>query len=376
MTSDFNLQRINTKEYLENLRATIDFGGNLMVFGHRGIGKTQIAKAAIVASGCKELYLNLSLLERPDLLGYPKLLATNANEKFVQFLMPYFYQSLVETDQPVVALLDEVDKVDNGIYAPLLEFTQFHSINGNVFKNLKAVIMTANLIAEGGSRPIPPLLDRAEKFLLEINSDHFLEWGANSGELHPSVSAYLADNREDLCGDVDMEENFSDTSPRGWHNASKLLTFGEKHKWHPQMMQHKVSACIGKKVGIRYSAYFDHYQALLPFIEKIMKGEDSKEFKQFEPSKKLVVCMILCQRFAKMLDHKDEKTTVGEKVSHKERIAKVGSHIAQFLRHKVDGEIVLISLRSQIGAERAIAHQLLDDANWGPILDDLLAKVK
>ena len=41
MGSDFNLFRINTKQYAENLRATIKFGGNIFVAGRRGSGKTE-----------------------------------------------------------------------------------------------------------------------------------------------------------------------------------------------------------------------------------------------------------------------------------------------------------------------------------------------
>src|SRR5271154_2454586 len=176
--SDFNLQRISTKELSDNLRATIDFGGNVVIIGRRGSGKTQISKDIINTTACEEVYLNLSVMERPDIGGYPNFFAAQQGKGFVDFLLPAFYQSLMEGDQPVVALLDEVDKAESSLWAPLLEFTQFHTINGRELPNLRAIIMTGNLQAEGGQRPSLPLLDRAEKYLVEASHIHWLDWAS------------------------------------------------------------------------------------------------------------------------------------------------------------------------------------------------------
>jgi len=46
-TSDFNLQKLSTKELSEHTAATIQMGGNIAVFGRRGTGKTEISKAEI-----------------------------------------------------------------------------------------------------------------------------------------------------------------------------------------------------------------------------------------------------------------------------------------------------------------------------------------
>src|SRR5208282_4961589 len=116
----------------------------------RGSGKTIIGKTSIKESGCKEIYMNLSTMERPDMGGYPNFFAAKQDRHFVDFLLPYWYQDLIEGDTPCVALLDEVDKAEAALWAPLLEFTQFHTINGNKLPNLRAVIMTGNLQSEGG----------------------------------------------------------------------------------------------------------------------------------------------------------------------------------------------------------------------------------
>ena len=106
-------------------------GGNIAVFGRRGTGKTEIAKQEIRKADMQEVYINLSVLERVDMGGYPNIMASAQQKKFVDFLLPQFYEPMMEGKRGVVALLDEVDKADQSLWAPLLEFTQFRSINGN-----------------------------------------------------------------------------------------------------------------------------------------------------------------------------------------------------------------------------------------------------
>src|ERR1700682_3790689 len=144
-SSDFNLEKLGTKDLAEHIAATIHMGGNIAIFGRRGIGKTHIAKQQVQKADLKELYLNLSVLERVDLGGYPNVMASAQNKKFVDFLLPQFYQTLTEGKQPVVCILDELDKADPSLWAPLLEFIQFRSINNRPMPNLKAIIMTGNL---------------------------------------------------------------------------------------------------------------------------------------------------------------------------------------------------------------------------------------
>lgn len=375
-SSDFNLQKITTKEFSENLEATIDFGGNIIVVGRRGSGKTIISKDTVSylnkkdlqsgGKGYRELYWNLSTMERPDIGGYPNFFAAQAGKKYIDFLLPSVYEMLIEPGPPVVALLDEVDKAEPSLWAPLLEFTQFHTINGRKLPNLKAIIMTGNLQAEGGQRPSPPLLDRAEKYLLEATHTHWLDWASKTGEIHASIAAYVADHAEDLFGDVDPGDVYADPSPRSWHNASKLLTFGEsrtENKWSHRVLTNKVAGCVGKKVGMKYSAYFDHYQVLLPIVDKIMRGESIDGFNNLETSKQMVACMIVNARLARVLDEK--------KPAASEKTAKV---VAKFLAN-VDPEMTLISVRSQIGLERVLESGLDEIKEWDEILRDVSKRI-
>lgn len=371
-SSDFNLQKLQTKELAEHLAASIAIGGNVAIFGRRGTGKTEISKQEIKKANLKEVYLNLSVLERVDMGGYPDIMGSSATEaktkelkrRFVDFLLPQFYENMIDGDRGVVALLDEVDKADPSLWAPLLEFTQFRSINGRELRNLQAIIMTGNLISEGGARPSLPLLDRAEKYLVEADATSWLDWAGRS-HIHPSITAYIYDNPKDLFGAVDPEDRYSDPSPRGWARASDILHKGEEKGWQPSLLNRKVCGCVGKDAGIKYSNYYEHYQQLLPMIEEIYHGKEvTNKFNALEPTRKIVLCMITCARLATQLDYAYENyLKTGEKP---ECLSAVG----RFLQ-KVPSENALVGIRTQVQIDRLIKYNLDEDADWS----DLLTKV-
>lgn len=365
IASDFNLTKLSTKELSENLRATIEYGGTMAVIGRRGGGKTACSMAAIKEANCKELYLNLSVLERVDMGGFPDLLSPKREDKYVSYLSPSYFKQLIEGNEPVVALLDEVDKADPSLWAPLLEFCQFRSMNGRKLPNLRAIIMTGNLQSEGGQRPCLPLLDRAEKYLVEASHNHWLDWAAKSGRIHPSITAFISDHPDELFGDVDPGDVYADPSPRGWDNASKILNFGEEKKWGAKILTNKVAGCIGKKAGIKYSAYFDHYQILLPIVEQIMQGKEVNNFGGLEQSKQCVATMIVCSRLARIIDDMKPSSKDFPKEVH---------HVAKFLTG-VDPEMSLISVRSQIGLERVVNSSLDELETFDKLLRDIAKRI-
>lgn len=362
-SSDFNLEKLNTKDLSEHVSASIRMGGNIAVFGRRGTGKTEIAKHEIKKADMHEVYINLSVLERVDMGGYPNIMAASQQKKFVDFLLPQFYEPMMEGKKGVVALLDEVDKADPSLWAPLLEFTQFRSINHKPLARLQAVIMTGNLISEGGSRPSLPLLDRSEKYLVEADVHSWLDWAGKSGRIHPSVSAYIHDHPKDLFGAVDPEERYADPSPRGWDRASQILFKGEELGWNTYMLNKKVSGCVGKDAGIKYSNYYEHYMELLPMVEDIYNGRDvADRYGKLEPSKRLVACMITCARFAAQLDQVETELPPSVK------------YVGKFL-NKVSHENVLVAVRSQVMIERLVKYNLDEHPDWAQVLNRINKEV-
>lgn len=122
--SDFNLKSISTVEYSNILKSTIQYGGNCFVVGRRGSGKTVIANQAIKSSDCDLLFWNVSTMERVDMAGFPDISSISRKDEYVRYILSLIFKPLLEDNRPIVALLDEVDKADKELHAPLLEFLQ------------------------------------------------------------------------------------------------------------------------------------------------------------------------------------------------------------------------------------------------------------
>lgn len=370
VTSDFNLQKVSTVEYSDAIIAAMQSKTAIAVFGRRGSGKTQIAKELIKKQGYREVYMNLSVMERVDLGGYPNLL--NGDGDYVKFRLQESFKPMIEGKEKVVLVLDEVDKAEPSLWAPLLELTQFFSINHTQLPNLHAVIMTGNLISEGGNKPCLPLLDRAAKFLIEPDVDSWMKWAGESGKIHGSVSAYINDNREDLYGQVDPDSSYADPSPRSWENASKYLKQGENENWSPEKTYKMVAGCVGNAVGVKYRAYFDHYQKILPLVKKLFDGKDiTKEYNALKVTEQLVACMIVASRLSSVIDEK-EKELSSKKMS--KEVDEALTNAAKLLIG-VSHEYCLICVRSQINIERILKYNLDDHESFGKVLARVKQKI-
>ena len=355
IASDYNLLTLNTEQYSQHLAASLAVGSNLAIFGRRGIGKTAIIEQEIKKAGMIEAYINLSVLERVDLGGYPKLLNGEDRKRFVEYMLPSFFQPMVEGNAPVVALLDEVDKADCSLQAPLLEMIQRKTINGIKLPNLRSVVMTGNLITEGSQRPIQPLLDRTEKYRLEASAKAFLAWATTSRAVHPSITTYLTDYPNHLVGPEDSADNYGDPSPRSWTNASTLLFEGEKRNWNADLLSEKVCGCVGKQVGINYLVYFEWYKDLAPMVDYLFEGDDmSSAYKKLrDKSQQFVACSMVCARLATILDACDG--AFGKTIEL--------DWVGRFLQ-QVERETILVSLKNEMGHQRIMRWKLTRHEAW------------
>lgn len=152
-----------------------------------GLGKTEIVLQAAKECKFKVNYINLSVIERADLAGYPNI---NDPGDFVTFKSPQFLPKLTGPKADSIILFDEVDKAPPEVTAPLLEILQYKTINGNPL-NIVNCILTGNLAAEGSysNQISSALLDRGAKYILNFNFDHWTEWARNNN-VHDLITRF------------------------------------------------------------------------------------------------------------------------------------------------------------------------------------------
>jgi len=300
--SDFNLESLTTKELEQHIDASIALGSNLCIIGRRGGGKTAISRQRTHLANKFLCDMNLSCFERPDMAGFPRL--SNLADEFIQYILPMKFKELLTGDRRCVLLLDEVDKAERELFAPLLTIVQERSLNGRLFPNLDCVIMTGNLPSEGGSRPIAPLLDRTEKYLLEATADVWLEWAARPGSnIHPSIIKIIHDHPGLLYDSTDHQHYYGSASPRSWTNGSTMLHFAEANGWDKKLITQKIAGFVGKLAGKEFELYFSTYQSITPIVDAIFNDQPYKDaFLALSPTDRLYAGIIASSRLTSVLD--------------------------------------------------------------------------
>lgn len=295
MNNSQNLMEVNQEQCLNLARFFIRSNQNIFIFGQRGTGKSQIAFQAIKDCGLKSAYINLSVIERPDILGYPNLQLPG---DIVHYKSPHFLPFLEEGKKPdTVLVFDEADKAERETTSPLLEILQFKTINGRRL-NIVGCILTGNLLNEGAfsNQLSSAILDRGSKYLLKFSFEKWLHWAKLNG-IHDLVLGFLATNPQLACGNVEEEISlFASPSPRGWHYVSDALYKAKQFKIVDiETIGHIVAGFVGNEAAIKFKMWFEHFRKFEPFIHSIIEtGNCLIDLSSLTPTEKIVFCISAC----------------------------------------------------------------------------------
>lgn len=293
MSNSLNLQEIDQEQALNLTKFFIRSQQNIFLFGRRGVGKTHIAIQAAHECGLKVNYINLSVIERPDLAGYPDI---NTPGDVINYKSPYFLPNLEEGKKPdSIILFDEVDKAQSEVTAPLLEILLFKKINGKPI-NTAACVLTGNLMNEGAYSNLisSALLDRGAKYILQFNFEKWVDWAKTNG-VHDLILGFLRSDPEFACGKVE-ESSYASPSPRSWTLASEALLKAKELKMSDiDSVTQIISGYVGGEAGLRFKLWYEHYRKFEPYVHTLIeKGEMTLDFNELAPTEKVVFVVSTC----------------------------------------------------------------------------------
>lgn len=348
MSNTLNLQEIDQEQALHLGKFFIRSQQNLFLFGRRGVGKTHIVLQAADACGFKVNYINLSVIERPDLAGYPDMSSTG---DVITFKSPAFLPKLLGSIKPdSIILFDEVDKAPPEVTAPLLEILQFKRING-VPINVAACILTGNLVNEGAfsNQISTALLDRGAKYILSFNFEKWIDW-AKTNQVHDLILGFLRSNPEFACGKID-DSCYASPSPRGWTLASEALIKARDLKIVDiETVTQIISGFVGGEAGLRFKIWYEHYRKFEPFIHSLIdSGVMSIDFTKLSPTEKLVFVIAACY-YAK-------QKTLAEPIKSKNRFVYLENLCRFFKQSQVDNEVQVTGLYNSFDFELITKHK-------------------
>ncbi len=288
-----NLPIINVEECENLTRFYVRSNDNVFLFGSPGLGKTAIATQSILALGLRCSYINLSVVERPDLMGYPDL---KDDGDVVVYKSPHYLPNLKDDKPSCALLLDEIDKTPQENTHPLLELLQTRSING-VRKNIAAIILTGNTMEDlSGSNPLSKaLLDRGAKYQLAFDFERWLEWGKRNG-VHDLVLGFLKHNPA-LCNQTITREAMAFPTPRSWTLASNAIYRAKALKLVDiETVSAIVSGFVGEKAGIQFRVWYEHFRRMeAPALSLVMKGIEPAEYSEWSITQQIVFVIAAAQ---------------------------------------------------------------------------------
>ena len=293
MNGSQNMEEIDQEQALNLAKFFINIGSSCFFFGQKGVGKSAIAMQAIKECGYKVNYINLSVMERYDLLGLPIL----DNSEIINYKSPHFLPKLLANQTPdTVILFDEIDKVSPEITAPLLEILLFKKINGQPL-NVVSCILTGNLSNERAfsNQISSALLDRGAKFILNFSFEKWIDW-AKANHIHDLILGFLRSNPNFACSKIEQDDLYASPSPRSWTWASQALLKSKELKMLDiDSVIQIISGYVGKEAGLHFRIWFEHYRKFEPFVKALIeRGEMQTNFGDLLQTEKLVFVVSAC----------------------------------------------------------------------------------
>ena len=303
----------------------IESGGNIIIFGAAGTGKTECALQAAEAKNREHVYLNLSVLEAPDLMGLPMI---DPDTHLSEYATPRFLPLKGAKPQGVVLIVDEIDKAKPELQNPMLELFQFRSINGRAL-DIHAIIATGNLPEEGAfSLPVShALTNRCMVYKVESSFEPWQQWAADSG-INGLIVGFLSKNQEYLLmpppeGD---DTAYCHPSPRAWTMAARDLDRVMKESVDFQTML--VAGRVGQGAAVKFRVWLDHYRHIEPIIDKLVREGVKPNIDSMTVDRIMVCAIAGCNAISQLCR---DTHSGAEKTKQEEKILKITKNVFGWL---------------------------------------------
>lgn len=128
------MKTFKSQDLIKKLEFYFDHGKNVLLSGHKGVGKTAIITEVFNRKAKKWLYFSGSTLDPfVDFIGVPKEKVTKTGST-LEFIRPSYMNDEVEA-----IFIDEYNRSVKKIRNAIMELIQFKSLNGQKFPNLKVI---------------------------------------------------------------------------------------------------------------------------------------------------------------------------------------------------------------------------------------------
>lgn len=349
------INEVNISTLISLYKFTLASKGNLMVFGPAGVGKTETAIQTVKNMGYDPVYMNLSVMESPDLVGLPMV---DKDTKTTEYASPKFLPLEGTLSKKAVLVVDEIDKAKQELQNPMLELFQFRSVNGRKL-DICSIIATGNLPDEGAfSLPVSHAL--TNRCLVYRLVEEFEPWRVHALDtgINPLIVGFLAKNPSYLLKPRAAEDEtaYCHPSPRAWSMASRdLKEYGNDNDIEFQSLL--VAGRVGSEAAISFQVWLEHYKTIDPLIDRLLAGQ-RPDTSKLSLDQLLVLSISACQQIAETA--RKEPFSRGTK-KEQEAFTRTIKSVMSWMADDVDPDLCIA------GAKATMKLEFLMDKNINEI---------
>lgn len=246
------------------IEACIEANQPVFVWGEPGIGKSSVIRQIAKSKSRNLIDLRLSLLEPPDLRGFPFI-----NEGQMQFATPSFFPT--DPDDDSIIFLDEVNLADPSVLAAAYQLVLERGIGEYKLPPNVAIVAAGNRETDGCNVQTmsPALSNRFVHIDFEAN---FQDWRehANATKLDPSVVSFI-NFRPSLLHDFDQDKRAFPT-PRSWEFVSTVINSTDD----PFIQSSLIAGAVGDGASAEFVSFLKIVKSL-PDPDKVLANPTTSE---------------------------------------------------------------------------------------------------
>lgn len=223
----------------------------LMLWGHHGIGKTEIVKQSAEELGYNLVVLHLATQDIIDLIGRPITKKSKCGTDVQEWATPSWLQNALDntalTGKPNIFFLDEFNRGPRLVLASMLPFLIEGIMHTHKIGPKDAVIAAANPATEDyevNELTDKALLDRLGHVILKPKNEEYIKYLANIG-MDQWTKLIVKENPE-FCKIPDVELSF-EVTPSRRSIVNVMSVIGKKDKaWIKKNASTVIEAYLGE----------------------------------------------------------------------------------------------------------------------------------
>lgn len=258
--------KINTKIAPDLLKKTLMAGLCPMLVGSPGIAKSSIIKDIANDFNLKVIDLRLSQCDPTDLLGFPTIKDSKAGY-IPMDTFPIEGDPIPKGYGGWLILLDEFNSAPISVQAAAYKLILDREVGQYKLHKYVAIVAAGNLASDKAitNRISTAMQSRMVHFELEINFEHWIDWGNTNG-IDYRILAYINFKPDALFMFDPNHQDCTFPCPRTWEFISKII------KKEPEIVIDLLpilAGCIGEATAREFFAFTSVFTDL-PTIQDII----------------------------------------------------------------------------------------------------------